>query len=184
MRWPHWQLGREAGFHCNSVVPVKHLMVLNWVTLPLNALFFGHPLWSPVPHPRVSYQRMVPYMCGPFERELDARRFDCCKNLIVEHASPLPFPLFQVLSYTVTNMSDLTAKTRDFRDAMFDSTVPWQMIDSAAGRVSVIRCVIHGNKILVQSIIILTCQHDNVMISWEDNRFVPTPVKLPSFFFK
>lgn len=43
-------------------------------------------------------------------------------------------------------MSDLTAKTRDFRDAMFDSTVPWQMIDSAAGRVSVIRCVIHVNK--------------------------------------
>ena len=52
------------------------------------------------------------------------------------------FLLFQVLSYTVSNLSELTAKTRDFRDAMFDSTMPWQMIDSAAGRVSVIRCVI------------------------------------------
>ena len=78
-------------------------------------------------------------------------------------------------------MSDLTTKTRDFRDAMFDSTVPWQMIDSAAGRVSVIRYVIHVNKILIQSIIILTCQRDNVMISLEDNTLMPTQFKLLSF---
>ncbi|XP_078352684.1 non-lysosomal glucosylceramidase-like [Oculina patagonica] len=45
----------------------------------------------------------------------------------------------EVLNYTVTNMDTLTVKTRAFRDAMFDSKLPWQMIDSAAGRVSVIR---------------------------------------------
>ena len=39
-------------------------------------------------------------------------------------------------------MDYLAAKTRNFRDDMFDSSLPWQMIDSAAGRVSVIRCVI------------------------------------------
>ena len=32
--------------------------------------------------------------------------------------------------------------TRVFRNAMFDSTLPWQMIDSAAGRLSVVRWVI------------------------------------------
>lgn len=51
-------------------------------------------------------------------------------------------------------MYDLTAKTRDFRDAMFNSTLPWQMIDSAAGRVSVIRCVLICIKLLVYPITI------------------------------
>lgn len=51
--------------------------------------------------------------------------------------------MFQVLTYTTANMNTLTVKTRAFRDAMFNSTLPWQMIDSAAGRVSVIRCVIY-----------------------------------------
>ena len=36
-------------------------------------------------------------------------------------------------------MAMLTQKTRAFRDAMFNSTLPWQLIDSAAGRVSVLK---------------------------------------------
>jgi len=58
-------------------------------------------------------------------------------------------------------MDYLTTATRKFRDDMFDSTLPWQMIDSAAGRVSVIRCVIiyitlPVHPITVQSGILLT----------------------------
>ena len=45
----------------------------------------------------------------------------------------------QVLEYTVSNLQELSANTYAFRDAMFDSSLPWQLVDSAAGRVSVIR---------------------------------------------
>ncbi|RMX49544.1 hypothetical protein pdam_00017453 [Pocillopora damicornis] len=44
-----------------------------------------------------------------------------------------------VLYYTTANLEPLTLSTRVFRNAMFDSTLPWQMIDSAAGRLSVVR---------------------------------------------
>eukprot|EP00118_Oscarella_pearsei_P025243 m.307818 g.307818 ORF g.307818 m.307818 type:complete len:1014 (+) comp42860_c0_seq1:626-3667(+) len=44
----------------------------------------------------------------------------------------------EVLAYSVSNLEMLTTKTRAFRDAMFNSTLPWQLIDSAAGRVSVL----------------------------------------------
>ena len=54
---------------------------------------------------------------------------------------PLLF-VFQVLYYTTANLESLTLSTRVFRNAMFDSTLPWQMIDSAAGRLSVVRWVI------------------------------------------
>ncbi|XP_065838479.1 non-lysosomal glucosylceramidase-like isoform X2 [Oscarella lobularis] len=53
-----------------------------------------------------------------------------------------------VLDYTVTNVAALTDKTRAFQDAMFNSTLPWQLIDSAAGRVSVLNsptCMWHGD---------------------------------------
>ena len=53
---------------------------------------------------------------------------------------PLLF-VFQVLYYTTANLESLTLSTRVFRNAMFDSTLPWQMIDSAAGRLSVVRWV-------------------------------------------
>ena len=39
------------------------------------------------------------------------------------------------------NIGKLTRMTRVFRDAMFDSTLPWFLIDSAAARVSVLRQV-------------------------------------------
>ena len=101
----------------------------------------------------------MPYLWEPFWRELCGHRFDCesllekrQNKLIMHHLCH--FLLYQVLSYTVTNMYDLTAKTRDFRDAMFNSTLPWQMIDSAAGRVSVIRCVLICIKLLVYPITI------------------------------
>ena len=45
----------------------------------------------------------------------------------------------QVLEYTVSNLQELSTNTYTFRDAMFDSSLPWQLVDSAAGRVSVIR---------------------------------------------
>lgn len=45
----------------------------------------------------------------------------------------------QVLQYTVDNLQGLSTNTYAFRDAMFDSSLPWQLVDSAAGRVSVIR---------------------------------------------
>ena len=45
----------------------------------------------------------------------------------------------QVLEYTVSNLQELSSNTYAFRDAMFNSTLPWQLVDSAAGRVSVIR---------------------------------------------
>ncbi|CAH3116002.1 unnamed protein product, partial [Pocillopora meandrina] len=45
----------------------------------------------------------------------------------------------EVLYYTTANLESLTLSTRVFRNAMFDSTLPWQIIDSAAGRLSVVR---------------------------------------------
>jgi uncharacterized protein (DUF608 family) len=45
----------------------------------------------------------------------------------------------EVLEYTQTNLTTLTAQTRMFRDAMFNSTLPWQLIDSAAARMMVLR---------------------------------------------
>ena len=53
-----------------------------------------------------------------------------------------PLFVFQVLYYTTANLESLTLSTRVFRNAMFDSTLPWQMVDSAAGRLSVVRWVI------------------------------------------
>lgn len=44
-----------------------------------------------------------------------------------------------MLEYTVSNLQELSLNTYAFRDAMFDSSLPWQLVDSAAGRVSVIR---------------------------------------------
>ncbi|XP_065838612.1 non-lysosomal glucosylceramidase-like isoform X2 [Oscarella lobularis] len=54
----------------------------------------------------------------------------------------------KVLDYAVTNVVALASRTRAFRDAMFNSTLPWQLIDSAAGRVSVLNsptCMWHGD---------------------------------------
>ncbi|XP_031550848.1 uncharacterized protein LOC116288218 [Actinia tenebrosa] len=54
----------------------------------------------------------------------------------------------EVLIYTKENFDYLTSKTRDFRDSMFDATLPWQLIDSAAGRVSVLKsptCMWHAD---------------------------------------
>ncbi|XP_065909541.1 non-lysosomal glucosylceramidase-like [Dysidea avara] len=44
-----------------------------------------------------------------------------------------------VLNYTVQNFQGLSTSTYGFRDAMFETSLPWQLVDSAAGRVSVIR---------------------------------------------
>jgi len=44
----------------------------------------------------------------------------------------------QVLEYTRDSLDRLRKATYAFRDAMFNSTLPWQLIDSAAGRVSVL----------------------------------------------
>eukprot|EP00117_Sycon_ciliatum_P005121 scpid20936/ scgid9197/ Non-lysosomal glucosylceramidase; Beta-glucocerebrosidase 2; Glucosylceramidase 2 len=44
-----------------------------------------------------------------------------------------------LLKYTHDQIDDLRLLTMAFRDCMFDSTLPWQLIDSAAGRVSPIR---------------------------------------------
>ena len=44
-----------------------------------------------------------------------------------------------MLKYTVSNLQELSTNTCAFHDAMFDSSLPWQLVDSAAGRVSVIR---------------------------------------------
>lgn len=44
-----------------------------------------------------------------------------------------------MLEYTVSNLQELSTNTYAFRDAMFDTSLPWQLVDSAAGRVSVIR---------------------------------------------
>ena len=49
------------------------------------------------------------------------------------------FVIEQVLEYTVNNLQELSVNTYAFRDAMFDSSLPWQLLDSAAGRVSIIR---------------------------------------------
>ncbi|XP_028403641.1 uncharacterized protein LOC114526285 [Dendronephthya gigantea] len=45
----------------------------------------------------------------------------------------------EVISHTGQNIGSFTTMTRQFRDAMFESSLPWQLIDSAAGRVSVPR---------------------------------------------
>ncbi|XP_046842909.1 uncharacterized protein LOC124436960 [Xenia sp. Carnegie-2017] len=45
----------------------------------------------------------------------------------------------EVVTYTGSNLGRLTTLTRTFRDCMYDSTLPWHMVDSAAGRLSVIR---------------------------------------------
>jgi len=45
----------------------------------------------------------------------------------------------QVLNYAVQNFQGLSTSTYAFRDAMFETSLPWQLVDSAAGRVSVIR---------------------------------------------
>ncbi|PFX22524.1 hypothetical protein AWC38_SpisGene12961 [Stylophora pistillata] len=45
----------------------------------------------------------------------------------------------EVLCYTTANLGFLTSLTRNFMNAMFDSTLPWQIIDSAAGRLSPLR---------------------------------------------
>ncbi len=45
----------------------------------------------------------------------------------------------QVVSHTGQHIGKLSRMTRVFRDGMFDSIVPWHMIDSAAARVSVLR---------------------------------------------
>ncbi|KXJ22379.1 uncharacterized protein LOC110252569 [Exaiptasia diaphana] len=45
----------------------------------------------------------------------------------------------EVLTYTAVNLDNLTSFTRSFRDSMFEATLPWQLIDSAAGRISVLK---------------------------------------------
>ena len=45
----------------------------------------------------------------------------------------------KVLEGLRDNMSYLTTATRNLRDAMYNSTLPWQVIDTAAGRISVPR---------------------------------------------
>lgn len=47
--------------------------------------------------------------------------------------------LFQVLEYVSSNLLRLRTTTYNFRNAMFESFLPWQLIDSAAGRVSVLK---------------------------------------------
>ena len=46
---------------------------------------------------------------------------------------------FQAVDYTQKNLGNLRNLTYKFRDAMFNTTLPWQLIDSAAGRVSVLK---------------------------------------------
>lgn len=47
--------------------------------------------------------------------------------------------IVEVLEYTRDNLPRLVQETRDFRDAMFNSSLPWQLVDSAAGRIVPIR---------------------------------------------
>ncbi|XP_032237867.2 uncharacterized protein LOC5512611 [Nematostella vectensis] len=54
----------------------------------------------------------------------------------------------EVLFYSTSNLKDLQTKTRAFRDSMFDTSLPWQLVDSAAGRVSVLKspnCMWHAD---------------------------------------
>ncbi|XP_065657388.1 non-lysosomal glucosylceramidase isoform X2 [Hydra vulgaris] len=54
------------------------------------------------------------------------------------HYSTVWKTIIDVINYTVTHLADLRKLTYNFRDSMFNSTLPWQLIDSAAGRVSVL----------------------------------------------
>ncbi len=47
--------------------------------------------------------------------------------------------IVEVLEYTRDNSARLVAETRDFRDAMFNTSLPWQLVDSCAGRIAPIR---------------------------------------------
>ncbi|XP_062522420.1 non-lysosomal glucosylceramidase-like [Corticium candelabrum] len=54
----------------------------------------------------------------------------------------------EVLDYTQTNFAMLVAQTRMLRDAMYKSTLPWQVVDSAAARMMVFRsptCMWHAD---------------------------------------
>lgn len=53
-----------------------------------------------------------------------------------------------VLDYAVANVDNLLASTRLFRDSVYNSTLPWQVLDSAAPRASVLRsptCMWNGD---------------------------------------
>ena len=48
---------------------------------------------------------------------------------------------FQVLEYVALKYTNLYTLTTRFRDAMFNTTISWQMVDSAASRVALLKYV-------------------------------------------
>ena len=46
---------------------------------------------------------------------------------------------YQVLNYVAVNYTNLQTKTIKFRDSMFDTTLAWQIVDSAANRVALLK---------------------------------------------
>eukprot|EP00794_Sanderia_malayensis_P007677 gene7677-8513_t len=70
----------------------------------------------------------------------------------------------EVLEYAATNYSRLYASTIKFRDAMFNTTIAWQFVDSAANRVSVLNSPTcfwseDGNMYAFEGCCPLNCTH-------------------------